>query len=294
MQHFRSWFTDDGPYAGYFFGPKVPFSHAGGSHKVNAKTGVNFKVNKDLLLYATFGRGFRDGGSNSGLGASCYANDAAKNFSPDTLNNFEVGWKSTLMNGRMSWNGAFYYMPWKNYQAPVFDLAICPLGFNANLGNARIYGAESNFDFKVTEGLTVQFAASYNDSRLVTNTFFNPEFIVTPGERLPYVPYFSYSANARYQKLLSASLKGYFQYDIAHKGDMWSDLRAINPTALRAPCSLHTISPICDLASIQRASAGVRRPTSRISSTRMQSSSPTPATTTTVRPPTSRGRLVFA
>lgn len=228
VQHFRSWFTDIGPYSGYLWDPKVPFSDSGGSHKVNSKAGVNFKVNKDLLLYAIFSQGFRDGGANPGLGASCYNNGAPAEFTPDTLNNFEVGWKSTLLNGRMTWNGAFYYMPWKNYQAPVFDLAICPIGFNANLGNARIYGAESNVDFNIAEGLTVQLSASYNDSHLVTNTFLNPDFIVTPGERLPYVPYFSYSANARYEKSLSPSLKGFFQYDIAHKGDMWSDLRAID------------------------------------------------------------------
>ena len=41
----------------------------------------------------------------------------------------------------MTWNGALYYMPWKDYQTPVFDLAICPTTFNANIGNARIYGA---------------------------------------------------------------------------------------------------------------------------------------------------------
>jgi iron complex outermembrane recepter protein len=228
VQHFRSWFTDDGPYAGYFWDPKVPSFDRGGSHKVNGKAGLNFKVNKDLLLYASFGQGFRDGGVNAGLGQSCYKNGAPAVFTPDTLNNFEVGWKSTLLNGRMLWNGALYYMPWKNYQAPVFDLAICPSGFNANLGDAHIYGAESNADFNIAEGLTVQLSASYNDSHLITNTFFNPDFVVTPGERLPYVPYFSYSANARYERPLGQSVKGFFQYDIAHKGDMWSDLRAID------------------------------------------------------------------
>jgi outer membrane receptor protein involved in Fe transport len=134
-----------------------------------------------------------------------------------------------MLGGRMTWNGALYYMPWKNYQAPVFDLAICPIGFNANLGNARIYGAESNLDYTIVEGLTTQISASYNDSHLITNTFYNPNFVVVPGERLPYVPYFSYSANLRYEKNLNASLKGYLQYDIAHKGDMWSDLRAVDP-----------------------------------------------------------------
>ena len=44
------------------------------------------------------------------------------------------------------------------------------------------------------------------------------------GERLPFVPYFSWSANVRYQHPLGARLTGYAQVDAAHKGDMWNDL----------------------------------------------------------------------
>jgi iron complex outermembrane recepter protein len=228
VEHFHSNFTSNSEYAGYFWDPKIPSSYVGSSHKVNTKASVQFKANKGLLLYATFSQGFRDGGVNSGLGPSCYANGAPFQYTPDTLNNFEVGWKSTLLGGRMTWNGAVYYMDWKGYQTPVFDLAICPTTFNANLGVAHIKGAETNIDYRITEGLSVQASANYNDSRLVSNTYENADYVVEPGERLPYVPYFSYSANVRYEKTLSSAFKGYAQYDIAHKGDMWSDLRVVN------------------------------------------------------------------
>jgi iron complex outermembrane recepter protein len=229
VQHFQSKFNGASEWAGYAWQPKVPSYYDGGSHKVNAKAGTNFKINKDLMVYAIFSQGFRDGGINAGIGASCTANGAPTYYKPDTLNNFEVGWKSTLLNGRMTWNGAVYYMPWKDYQTPVFDLAICPSTFNANIGNARIYGAESNVDVLVAEGLSVQASLSYDDSKLTSDSYLNSNYIVTPGERLPYVPYFNYSANARYQRPVSASLRGYVQYDIAHKGDMWSDLRVVDP-----------------------------------------------------------------
>jgi len=228
VQYYKSSFTSGSRYAGYFWNPKVPSYDTGSSHKVNAKAGVNFKASKNLLLYGIFSQGFRDGGSNSGLGPSCTAKGAPATYQPDTLNNFEVGWKSTLRDGLLTWNGAVYLMNWKGYQAPVFDLAICPSGFNANLGDARIYGVESNIDYKISEGLSVQVSGSYNDSHLLTSTFQNPDFIVVPTERLPFVPYFSYSANARYEKSVGAGLKGFVQYDIAHKGDMWSDLRVVD------------------------------------------------------------------
>jgi len=228
VQHFESGFSGGSEWAGYFWNPKEPSYYTGASNKWNTKAGLNFKVSDSLLLYASFGQGFRDGGINSGLGASCQANGAPIYYKPDTLNNYEFGWKSTDLHGRLTWDGAVYYMPWKDYQTAVYDLSICPSTFNANLGNARIYGSESNVEYKVTDGLTIQASASYNDSHLITDTYNNPNFVVVPGERLPYVPYFNYSANARYERPLGDSFKGYVQYDIAHKGDMWSDLRTVS------------------------------------------------------------------
>ncbi|MGO9038509.1 MAG: TonB-dependent receptor [Steroidobacteraceae bacterium] len=227
-QHFESSFSGSSRYAGYFWDPKVPSQYSGASNKWNFKAGVNFKASNTLLFYASFGQGFRDGGINSGLSQSCQNRGAPVYYQPDTLNSYEIGWKSTNMEGRLTWNGALYYMPWKNYQTAVFDLNICPSTFNANLGNARVYGAESNIDYRVTQNLTIQASASYTDSELTSNTYYNVNYLVEPGERLPYTSYFNYSANARYERPWD-EFKVYAQYDIAHKGDMWSDLRVANP-----------------------------------------------------------------
>jgi len=64
------------------------------------------------------------------------------------------------------------------------------------------------------------------------------------GERLPYVPYFSWSANVRYDHPLPAvkDLRGYAQIDFAHKGDMWNDLHVEGsngfPRILQPPYTL--------------------------------------------------------
>jgi len=228
VQHFQSKFNGNSEWASYAWQPKLPSAYDGGSHKVNFKAGTNFKVNKDLMLYAIFSQGFRDGGINGGIGQSCLANGAPAYYQPDTLSNFEIGWKSTLLGGRMTWNGALYYMPWKDYQTPVYDLAICPSTFNANIGDARVYGAESNVNYLITEGLTLEASLSYTDSELTSNKFQNSDYVVFPGERLPFVPYFNYSVNTRYERPVSSRLRGFVQFDIAHKGDAWSDLRAVD------------------------------------------------------------------
>jgi iron complex outermembrane receptor protein len=229
--HFHSDSSTFFPYGGFSWVPKTATpASVSSSNKWNSKLGINYKAAEHLLLYATFGQGFRDGGANNNLPASCYnppppLPGVPRRYVPDTLNNFEVGWKSTSLGGRALWNGAVYYMPWKQLQTLLYDPDICgSSSFYANIGDARIYGVESNVDYKVNEHLSLQVAASYTDAHLISNAFTG--FPVTLGERLPYVPYFSYSWNVRYEQALGARFRGYGQFDMAHKGDMWNDLHA--------------------------------------------------------------------
>ena len=106
----------------------------------------------------------------------------------------------------------------------MFDLAIDTVTFNANIGDARIYGVESNIEYRPIHGLTLSLAGNYNDSVLTSNAYNNPEFVVTSGQRLPFVPYFKGSASARYEMPLGPSFNTYAQFDISYTGDMWSDL----------------------------------------------------------------------
>jgi iron complex outermembrane receptor protein len=224
--HFHSNFSNS-TYGGFWNFPQSTTNDGGSSNKWNSKVGLSYKPLDTLLVYANWAQGFRDGGVNGGLPVGCAKAGVPAQFVPDTLTNWEIGWKSTLLGGHLQWNGALYYMPWKNLQTVVFDPTICPSSsFNANVGDARVYGAETDLKYQPSAFLSVGFSASYNDSELTSNTYNTPSFPVSPGERLPYVPYLDFSGNARYERPLSDRFKGYVQYDIAHKGDMWNDLAA--------------------------------------------------------------------
>ncbi len=146
-----------------------------------------------------------------------------QSYAPDTLNNYEFGWKTTSLKGHLVWNGAVYQMDWKQLQTIIYDVDICaPSSFYVNVGNARIRGVESNVDYKLNDNWSMQGAISYNDAHITSSPY--PTFQPNVGERLPYDPYFNYSANIRYETPLSAGLHGYAQFDIGHKGDMWNDL----------------------------------------------------------------------
>lgn len=224
--HFHSTFNTEQGYGGFWYGPQPASAAPGSSNKWNSKLGLSYNVLDSLLVYADAAQGFRDGGANVGVPSSCVKAGAEQTFTPDSLTNYELGWKSTMLDRHLTWDGAFYYMPWKNLQTLVFDPAICAAAsYTANIGDARIYGMESDIKYQANAFLSMEFSASYNDSRVTSDTYYNANFQVTPGERLPYVPYFNWSGNIRYEKPVADALHGYVQYDLAHKGDMWNDLQ---------------------------------------------------------------------
>ena len=222
VEHFRSYQREHDDWATGFQYPKVPSDWSAEAKRTNYKAGVTWKPRAHVLAYASYAQGFRDGGFN--YIPTNQAGTLPRSFQPDTLDNYELGLKTTPWEGRVLWNTALYYMPWKSYQVGV-SWPTPPFGFQANVGNVRIYGLESTVEGRPLEGLRLALSGAYNDSRLITNTYQNPRFVVVPGEHLPEAPYFNWNALARYERPLGTALRAYLQMDLNHKGAMYNDLR---------------------------------------------------------------------
>jgi iron complex outermembrane recepter protein len=234
--HFHDNETYDTPVLRFAYAPNTPSDYTQSSHKVDGRFGMSYHLNEEAMVYGVWSQGFRPGGTNTGLPGSstpplsgCYgptpggAPGVPLNYTPDTLNNYEVGWKTTWAQNRLLWNGAAYYMDWKQLQALIYDAAVCPTSsYNVNVGDARIYGAESNVDYHISESLSLQASVNYTEASIVSAASAAYDSYV--GERLPFSPYFSWSWNARYEHPLSSQLHGYLQFDMSHKGDMYNGL----------------------------------------------------------------------
>jgi outer membrane receptor protein involved in Fe transport len=221
--HFQSHASYITPIVQFAYAPPVPSDIDTSSHKWDSKFGINYKLADHVMLYGVFSQGFREGGTNAGDPQKCYANGVPQNYTPDTLNNFELGWKSTSLDGHLLWNGAAYLMEWKQLQALIYDANVCSsASYNINVGDARIYGMESNIDYKINSNWSMQVSGDYTVAKVTSAADANYDSYV--GERLPFSPYFSWSWNARYEHPVSVRLRGYAQLDMAHKGDMWNGL----------------------------------------------------------------------
>ena len=218
------WFeanTSGTGYGKYFYNPLVLTPSSGSWSKTTFRAGVEYKPLPGRLFYLSFAQGFREGVINTGI--ENYP-DLQKITDPDTLNTYELGWKTEYAGGRYRWNGAVYYTDWKDFQTAVYDLSIAPFTFYSNLGDARIVGLETSLEARPTERLSLSLSASYNDSQVVSVRFDNPDFPIAARQRLSSVPYLKYSATIRYEWPVFAGNHAYVQFDQSHTGSMQSSL----------------------------------------------------------------------
>jgi iron complex outermembrane recepter protein len=144
-----------------------------------SRANLTWHVTPDVMLYYTFSQGFRPGGFNQSNEA---ANGAVfryapgtdgvdqfavpKSYSSDRLTNNEIGWKTEFFDHRLQWNGAIYRENWDNVQVAFFDPGVTGnIFFNTNGQNFLIKGLETSLTARVVTGLTLQGAASWNQSQ---------------------------------------------------------------------------------------------------------------------------------
>ena len=195
-------------------------------HRLNA----TFKPNDDVMFYATWSRGFRPGGINR--------RGTVAPYDADFLRNYEIGWKTTLLDGRLRWNGAIYHQLWKKFQYSFLGLNSFTEIHNAK--DAKVNGIETDISY-VDGGLSLTAAAAYTDAKTKGDIcFFDtteddcsglssdgfPNFVSAPsGTRLPITPKFKLSTTARYSWPVFADAKAHVQAGLAYQGSAPSTLR---------------------------------------------------------------------
>ena len=188
------------------------------------KLTLNWKVTDEWALYTSYGYGFRSGGFNStgsadtaeiffggvtGQPGFCLGTPApgelyplctGDNRSLQNVNDsyekelskaFEVGFKSTLLDGRLSFNGAYYKTDVENLQ--FFNFFAGPFGLLrvvTNLEDASISGFEVDARWRATEYLTLFAGYGYTDTEI--QRYDGRPYTV--GNKIPYVP--EYTGNA--------------------------------------------------------------------------------------------------
>jgi len=124
----------------------------------------SYKLNENVLLYASAG-----GGEKSSAVAFRTNNGQPLTVNPEKSLDFELGFKSLLLNRRLLLNVNLYNTIVKDYQATTSTFvgisAGNPTGYQSNFGNIpeiTARGLELEGAFTATSNLTLNFGGAYN------------------------------------------------------------------------------------------------------------------------------------
>jgi iron complex outermembrane receptor protein len=136
-----------------------------------SRANVTWHITPNAMVYYTFSQGFRPGGFNRSVSAVAKGPDGTPQFekpngyAPDTLTNNEIGLKTELFEHRLQLNLSAYDMDWNNVQFLFFNpTELGNTTFGVNGPNYNYKGIEAQVVGRVTENLTLQGSASYNDA----------------------------------------------------------------------------------------------------------------------------------
>ena len=129
--------------------------------KSTGRAAVDYKVDKNQLLYATYSTGFRSGGFNSGQ-----ALEAVRTFLPEEVKAFEIGSKNRFLDNSFQLNIAAFNNVYTNLQeqrqVPV-GLATISTIFNA--AKAKANGVEIESEWRATDRLSLGGTLSLLDAK---------------------------------------------------------------------------------------------------------------------------------
>ncbi len=138
-----------------------------------SRANLSWHITPDIMVYYTWSQGFRPGGFNQNGGAQhILGTDGVpqyllpKSWASDQLVNNEIGWKTEFWDHKIQWNGAVYRENWNNVQISFFNPGLVGnLFYNTNGQDFVVKGVETSVVARVFSGLTLQGAASWNQSR---------------------------------------------------------------------------------------------------------------------------------
>ncbi len=177
------------------------------------KASISWKPGEaqDHLLYASASKGFRIGGANAAVGLPCGVTDGDPipgtalgdlglsnrpfTFDSDVLWSYEVGAKSTFLDGRLQTNLSLFHLDWEDIQQNL-QLPACGFRYFDNVGTADIDGLEFETEWAPTENLYFSLGIGYANGEFTDTVFATPDAeasgalpILSKGDNLGVSPF---------------------------------------------------------------------------------------------------------
>jgi iron complex outermembrane recepter protein len=196
---------------------------------------LTYDIDSQSTVYVSVGKGFRLGGATTpNTNVACVEGlnelgdaSAPMTYGPDHLWSYEFGSKSLLFQKTLSVNADVYYIDWSAIQQSIV-IPICGGQFNANVGDAKAFGAELEVRYKppVVSGLVLS-ANLGGEHAYITSTI-NAQTAAV-GQDVLYTPKFTAALLADYGWQITSDLNGFFRADWEYTGQSFGSFQTSSP-----------------------------------------------------------------
>lgn len=209
--------SEETSYAGGFAYPDLPPITHGITYEtpLTPQSSLSYKPDETNFFYATIAKGFRIGGVNTQIPASCQTT-APSSYTSDTVWSHEVGAKNLLFNGRLQVAGSIYEIDWNRVQTN-FTLD-CGFNYVTNAGAAKSTGFDLVVSVFPLDALSFNISLGYDNVHFI-KTVLNPAGKVladrdavvggVPSVPAPWIG----AANLRYEWPIAHEIAGYGRID---------------------------------------------------------------------------------
>lgn len=158
------------------------------------KLGADYSYSEDILLYASYSTGFK-GGAFDNRALSLLGDQP---ISPEYIDAYEVGFKSTLSDGAIQLNAAVFHYDWEDQQ--LFEVIMGTPAL-VNVDQTEVVGAEIDMRWQASDNVYIQGGIGLLETEIVKNTnvlLTNPNSQAQLGNELQSTPSFSANLLASY------------------------------------------------------------------------------------------------
>jgi iron complex outermembrane recepter protein len=187
---------------------------------------ITFEPSKDAMIYAKVARGFKSGGLQT---AQLLLRES---FDPETLWNYEAGFKFEAFDRRLRADVSAFYVDWKGVQQAArfqfVDAGGVLRSVNGidNAESAESYGIDGSADFRVNRNFTLSARVGWLKSRFTSfpNALIDGLTIDISDKPLLYAPRWTLGGDAEYRVPVQGETEVFARAEWNYRSSIYSNV----------------------------------------------------------------------
>ncbi len=143
-----------------FITPEGPDALSFRDTKPSYRASLSWHLTNNLMAFGTYSTGYKSGGFNAAFSTTVLGS-AARTFKSETVNDYEVGLKSQMLDGKLIANATVFDTVLHNFQDRSYDGVEFLI---RNAGEVRSRGIDVDGRFRALSNLTFNYGVTYLDS----------------------------------------------------------------------------------------------------------------------------------